>query len=172
MAMIGIYRIVDNVDNRIYIGKSKDIKTRIRKHKYRLNRGIHHNRYLQRAWDKHGAEEFKFEILEECTIEELEALERYYIYVYNSFEDGFNMSIGGEGCLGYKHTDEERENMKYRNTGGNNPGSRKVICENIVFDTIRECANYYNIKEKTMHKWLCGYRSIREDFKEKGLRYL
>lgn len=108
MAVIGIYRIIDTVENKSYIGKSKDIKTRIRKHQYRLKKGIHHNRYLQRAWDKHGQSEFVFEILEECEVEELESLETYYIYAYDSFENGFNMSIGREGCLGYRHATEEK----------------------------------------------------------------
>lgn len=170
--MIGIYKITNSIDNTNYIGKSKDIKTRIRKHKYRLTHGIHHNRHLQRAWDKYGAENFLFELLEECEVERLDMREIYFIYKYNSFHKGFNMSIGGDGCLGYKHTEQAKKKMRIRNTGKSNPYSRKVICEGIVFDTMRECANYYKIKEKTMHKWLCGYRTTRQDFKEKGLRYL
>lgn len=70
--MIGIYKITNSIDNTNYIGKSKDIKTRIRKHKYRLTYGIHHNTHLQRAWDKYGAENFLFELLEECEVEQLD----------------------------------------------------------------------------------------------------
>lgn len=44
--------------------------------------------------------------------------------------------------------------MRIRNTGKSTPYSRKIICEEIVFDTIREYANYYNIKEKAMDKWM------------------
>lgn len=106
--MTGIYKITNSIDNTKYIGKSKDIKTRIRKHKYRLTHGIHHNRHLQRAWDKYG----------------------------------------GDGCLGYKHTEQAKKKMRIRNAGKNNLYSRKIICEGIIFDTMRECANYYNIKEK------------------------
>lgn len=170
--MIGIYKITNTADNTSYIGKSKDIKTRFRKHKYRLNKGIHHNRFLQRAWDKYGSEYFTFEVLEECEVEELDRLETYYIYKYGAFGKGFNMSVGGDGCLGYRHTPEEKEQMKIRNKGNNNPHSRSVICDGRVFETMRACAQYYNVKEKTMHKWLSGYRTIRPEFKQMGLRYI
>ncbi len=69
--MIGIYKITNSIDNTNYIGKSKDIKTRIRKHKYRLTHGSHHNRHLQSAWDKYGAENFLFELLEKLYVREL-----------------------------------------------------------------------------------------------------
>ena len=170
--MIGIYKITNTADNTIYIGKSKDIKTRFRKHRNRLNKGIHHNRFLQRAWDKYGMAYFSLEVLEECEIDALDRLETYYIYKYSAFGKGFNMSVGGDGCLGYRHTVEEKEHMKIRNKGSNNPHSRKVFCDNKVFETMRACAEYYSVKEKTMQKWLCGYRNIRPEFKEKGLRYI
>lgn len=170
--MIGIYKITNTVDNTSYIGKSKDLKTRLRKHKYRLNHGIHHNKFLQRAWDKYGTEFFVFEILEECEIEELDIRETYYIYTYNSFHKGFNMSVGGEGCPGYKHSQEVKSDMQARNRGKKNPYSRKVACGGQIFDTMRDCANYYNINEKTMQKWLSGYRNTREEFKSMRLRYL
>lgn len=170
--MIGIYKITNTADNTSYIGKSKDIKTRFRKHKYRLNKGIHHNQFLQRAWDKYGEKYFTFEVLEECALDELDRLETYYIYKYSAFGKGFNMSVGGDGCLGYRHTEKEREQMKMRNRGRNNPYSRKIICDGKIFDTLRACAIYYNVKEKTMQKWLCGYRSMKSEFVQMGLRYL
>lgn len=38
--------------------------------------------------------------------------------------------------------------------GGTNPRSRKVICENIIFDCIKECAKHYDVNYHTMHSWL------------------
>lgn len=49
---------------------------------------------------------------------------------------------------------------------------RKVICENKTFDCIRNCAEYYNINTETMRNWLNGKNSMRQDFYDKGLRYL
>lgn len=170
--MIGIYKITNTIDNRSYIGQSKDIKLRFRKHKYRLNKGIHHNCFLQRAWDKYGETFFAFEVLEECLEEELNLRETYYISLYDAFNRGFNMSVGGEGALGYRHSEEARKSMQARNKGRNNPYSRKVICEGRIFNTLRECAEYYQIKEKTMQKWLSGYRKMHEDFQKMGLKYM
>lgn len=33
-------------------------------------------------------------------------LEKEYINKYNSYKIGLNSTLGGEGCLGYKHSDE------------------------------------------------------------------
>ncbi len=47
---------------------------------------------------------------------------------------------------------------------------KPVICEGKVFDNIKLCAIYYNIKPYTMRKWL-RKNLIPEEFKEKGLSY-
>ena len=60
-AKIGIYMITNTIDNKRYIGKSIDLKRRIRKHKYYLSNETHHNIHLQRAYNKYGLEYFKFE---------------------------------------------------------------------------------------------------------------
>jgi len=31
---------------------------------------------------------------------------------------------------------------------------KKVVCKNIVFDCLKECAKHYGIKYHTMHEWL------------------
>ena len=84
-AKIGIYMITNTIDNKRYIGKSIDLKRRLRKHKYYLANETHHNIHLQRAYNKYGLEYFKFDILEYCTEKELDYLEMFYIEKYDSF---------------------------------------------------------------------------------------
>lgn len=170
--MIGIYKITNTIDNRCYIGKSIDLKRRIRKHKAYLKSESHHNIHLQRAYNKYGLENFRFEIIEKCDEDNLDYLEMFYIQKYDAFEYGYNMNLGGENGRGYKHSQEFKNRQRLNNMGGNNPSSRKVVCENRVFNTIRECAYFYNVNEKTMQKWLSGYRKMRQDFVDKGLAYL
>jgi len=61
--MIGVYKITNMLDNKIYVGSSIAIEKRFISHKNDLTSNIHHNSKLQRAWNKHGAANFKFEIM-------------------------------------------------------------------------------------------------------------
>ena len=171
--MIGIYKITNVQTNMCYIGKSIDISRRFRKHKNYLNNDMHHNIYLQRAWHKYGAESFVFEVIEECDESSIDYLETLYIQKYDAYgANGYNMNLGGEKGRGYKHEDEFKEKQRVRNSGGKKPKARKVICDGIIYNTVRECADHYNINEKTMNKWLTGYRKTRRDFVQLGLKYI
>lgn len=46
--MIGIYKIENKVNGKVYVGQSIDINTRWKCHISYLNSGIHHNKHLQR----------------------------------------------------------------------------------------------------------------------------
>lgn len=61
--MRGIYQIVRK--NKVYIGSAEDFSKRWAEHRLMLQSGRHHNRHLQHAWTKFGAEEFHFSIIEE-----------------------------------------------------------------------------------------------------------
>ena len=62
----GIYQIRNLVNNKIYIGSTVDIKTRWRTHKNNLRRNLDRpNKYLQNSWNKHGENNFIFELIEE-----------------------------------------------------------------------------------------------------------
>lgn len=70
----GIYYIRNLFNDKLYIGSSKDIYKRFAKHKKDLKKGIHHNIYLQRSWDKYNEQSFTFEVLEKlvgknCSLE-------------------------------------------------------------------------------------------------------
>jgi len=58
-----IYRILNIVNGCFYIGSAFDYKSRWSNHIHLLNKNKHHNIYLQRAWNKYGAENFIFSII-------------------------------------------------------------------------------------------------------------
>lgn len=60
----GIYEIYCLRNRKRYIGSSRDIEKRFNNHILSLDNGIHHNKYLQKAWDIYGENEFVFSILE------------------------------------------------------------------------------------------------------------
>lgn len=74
--MIGIYRIINLITNQIYIGQSINIERRIAEHK---TRSVSGTGKLYTDMRVYGLDNFKFEIVEICTKEELNAKELQYI---------------------------------------------------------------------------------------------
>ena len=91
--MIGIYKITNKMNGKCYIGQSINVEQRLKDHK-----NCKANKPLYRAFKKYGIKNFKFEVLEECSKEELNEKEIYYIAFYNSTTDGngYNLEHGGE----------------------------------------------------------------------------
>lgn len=99
--MIGIYKIENLINNKIYIGQSTDIINRWYHHKKYAEKqysgdGKRYYQHLYNAMRKYGLKNFSFEVLEETTIEKLNEREEYWIEYYNSYENGYNNTRGGE----------------------------------------------------------------------------
>ncbi|EHQ90187.1 GIY-YIG nuclease family protein [Desulfosporosinus youngiae] len=69
--MIGVYQITNNINNKVYIGRSNDIERRWKDHIRQLNKGTHNNQGLQNDWNKYGEGNFAFEIIKLCDEKEL-----------------------------------------------------------------------------------------------------
>lgn len=91
--MIGIYKIT-NPSGKIYIGKTSDYKKRL-KYYYKLN--CKQQVKIYNSLKKHGPENHIFEIIEECSIEQLNEREIYWINEFKSVETGLNLTYGGDG---------------------------------------------------------------------------
>ena len=98
--MIGIYKITNKINNKVYIGQSKLIEKRWKEHLADYERK---DTKLYFAFRKYGIENFLFEIIEECSIEELNEREIFWIKQYNSYNEGYNMDLGGAGNPKYDY---------------------------------------------------------------------
>lgn len=56
----GIYFIICLIDNKRYVGRSVNIKRRLREHRTSLIAQNHKNKHLQNAWNKYGESNFVF----------------------------------------------------------------------------------------------------------------
>jgi group I intron endonuclease len=61
----GIYKIINVVNNKFYVGSAVDLRRRKTRHFSELRTGKHNNAHLQAAWDKYGEKAFTFVIVEE-----------------------------------------------------------------------------------------------------------
>lgn len=93
-----IYKITNDINNKIYIGKTlSNIQKRFQEHKKDSEKISLSNRPLYNAMRKYGIEHFSIEIVEEPDINILNDREIYWINYYNSYVNGYNATIGGDG---------------------------------------------------------------------------
>lgn len=103
--MIGIYRIVNKRNGKCYYGSSANIEKRFSLHLKTLRNGTHHNTHLQRAWIQYGEDAFVFEMVEECSTDQLLMVEQTYL---DSNAGGYNIgkkSSGGDNITAHPDRD-------------------------------------------------------------------
>lgn len=92
--MIGIYLITNKLNGKKYVGQSNDIERRFKEHCYP---GRYKNGYpIDVAIHVDGKENFDFSVLEECSIEELNQKETYWIEKLQTYKKGYNCNLGGD----------------------------------------------------------------------------
>jgi len=91
--MIGIYKITSPT-NKIYIGQSVDIERRFKEYK-RLN--CKQQPKIYNSLQKHNPENHIFEVIEECSLEQLNEKELYWKMYYNSISEGLNCELYDNG---------------------------------------------------------------------------
>ncbi|MCM2255463.1 MAG: GIY-YIG nuclease family protein [Vicinamibacteria bacterium] len=62
---MGVFRIHNTVDDRSFVGSSRDLPSVLNRERFQLGHGSHPNRALQDDWNRLGAEAFIFEIVDE-----------------------------------------------------------------------------------------------------------
>lgn len=146
----GIYKITNMINNKSYIGQSVDIVRRWNKHK---NFSQDRSEYpLYRAFKKYGVENFNFSILEECSPDKLNEKEIYYIKYYNSYNDGYNQTMGGQGSLNAKVKLSNEEIF--------------IIYDLLLNSKIpqREIAHIFNVGEDTISEINTGKTRVQEGY--------
>lgn len=93
----GIYRVINSINGKFYIGSSKNLAKRWWEHRKFLRLGTHVNSHLQNSWNLYGELAFKFEVLQEepsaISRLELQSLEQAYLDLYIGKEECFNLNL-------------------------------------------------------------------------------
>ena len=121
----GIYKLINLVNGKFYIGSAVKFRKRRDLHFLDLRNNRHHSRYLQNAFNKYGKDNFKFEIIEICEKEKLIEREQYYLDILNP---NYNVCKRTDSRLGVKSTPEHIAKIIAANTGQKRS---KETCEKI-----------------------------------------
>lgn len=131
--MAYIYKITNDLNQKIYIGKTyNSIEQRWKEHLRDYNKERCENRPLYNAMHKYGIEHFHIELVEETSFPE--ERERYWIEQYRSFKNGYNATLGGDG----------KPYIDYD----------LVVAAYNLLQNQKQVAEQLNINEKTVHKIL------------------
>lgn len=106
-----IYKATNKLNDKSYIGfTSRPIEFRKREHFYSSRYG---DGRFSRAIRKYGIDAFEWSILFESNDLEItkNIMEPKFISEYNTLSNGYNMTTGGDGVVGYEFTDEVRNKL-------------------------------------------------------------
>ena len=137
----GVYQISNTIDNRIYIGGSKDLRTRFRTHKNKLkhNRNVHK---LQDFYNTYGRNSLVYRVLEYCKPSIIKEREQYYLdnntcefnsYLSSTSGKGYTYIMNDEwkdklskALMGKKVSDATKERLRQMNVGKKHSDSTKA----------------------------------------------
>lgn len=152
--MAYIYKITNDINKKVYIGMTtRNVELRWKEHLR------HSSQLIDAAIQQLGKEHFKIEVIEECSEEEVDDKEIYWIKFYNSYEEGYNVTLGGrdEKMIMTNRVDEVLEwwnkgltvNKIVKETGLNVETVRGYLNKSgIDHEQIRQRANIYIGKSK------------------------
>lgn len=148
----GIYIIKNKLNDKVYIGQSKNIKRRWKEHRstaFNPN-STAYNTHLHKSFRKNGLENFSFEVLEEVKdFDELNSKENYYINKYNSIDNGYNNIYTSRNGLSADDLNRKREE-KY---GVN----KEELVANLYEHTFEHVAEIYGVSSNAIRKWCKDY---------------
>lgn len=167
---LGIYCLINIVNQKRYVGSSKNLQQRLLKHRSLLRKNKHENSKLQNSWNKYNEQMFEYYILEYCEEELLTQREQYYI---DTLVPELNITV-----LVERNILSKESRLKQANTRRERISNRdiKLACKEIhqynlqgdylrTYSSLKEACEVNNISASS----ICRY--IRGEYK-KGSNYL
>jgi len=189
MNSVGIYKIINKINDKYYVGSSINIKNRWYHHINKLRKNEHHNPHLQSAWNKYGESNFNFIVVEYIHYDLMESdtefrnrilnIEQNYLNIafhnksicYNSrYIPNSSPVLNGERnhFYGKHHTPKTIEFLRFCSTGVKQSVEtckKKSILfsgkNNPRYDST--IYNFYNIKTKEFRN--CTRFDLQQEFK-------
>lgn len=125
MKRVGIYKIVNLMDNKVYVGSSSRLRQRKHEHFKQLENNKHRNTYLQNSYNKHGKSNFEWEVIEYLEFNENKTIlknnllerEQYWIDELRKINELYNLCPIAGSKLGARESKEAIRKRSIANTG-------------------------------------------------------
>lgn len=120
------------VNGKVYIGQSRNIENRFKDHRTSLKRKPTDKRSKSPMYDDmrlYGLGVFEFEVLEECSLEQLDEREEHYISLYDAANNGYNRSVKSVAMR-----DENIKNQIWNDEARKKQGERMKVRNNKMWE--------------------------------------
>lgn len=164
--LTGIYKLENIVNNKVYIGQSKNLRARECQHISKLRHGKHSNSLIQLDANMHGVDSFRFTILEVCPVDKLNEREIFWISYFKSFDSefGYNKDLGGKGK--FRLVSRDTRELLSKKLEGENSNTAKITedtAKDIVARLMHGDSIHHISKDlKISHKIIEGIRSKKK----------
>lgn len=174
--IVGVYKIT-SPSGKIYIGQSVDIERRF--NSYKNIQSCKNQIRLYNSFIKYGVEGHIFEVLEKCSIEELNIKERFYQEEYSVIgERGLNCRLQGtedksgllsddtkdklkgkSHWLGRSHNQESKNKMSSSQKGRKPTNNRLVLdtLTGVYYESCVEASKFNNINRRKLNNMLLNF---------------
>ena len=169
-----IYKWENKINNKVYIGQTMNrygYKERWSQHRYQAENSIHNNKF-HNAIRKYGIDNFDKEVLECIEMDDkvelkkvLDEIEVKCIKKHNSFDNGYNSTLGGDFNLWNSGNDKHIEKVKMKAL---ETRSKKQLYDSVRIRTDLRLPN--NIKDLSLlyEEWDIRYSKYRYTYKIKN----
>jgi len=112
-SIYSIYKVTNTINGKVYIGFDSNWPRRKNVHKHNYNKL---NYRFYKAIRKYGWNNFEWSLLFQSKDKDytLKTMEPYFIIEYNSYKNGYNSTLGGEGIFGFSRKQSKEEKEKRR----------------------------------------------------------
>lgn len=163
MQNCGIYMIKNLKNGKVYIGKSKQIMTRWKRHYMMLQSNTHHSGKLQEDWILDGEDNFTFMILEMCPEKILDEREKTHIIIHDAKKSGYNSESHKQNSkLKYKRFDKSIDKLL-------GFGKSIVKQDEIVLVYLEDFLNYLRFNKDELFKTIA---TLNRDYYKKYNTYV
>jgi group I intron endonuclease len=139
----GVYIIQNTIDQKVYVGASKDTYNRLCHHKWKLRANKHTNSHLQNAYNKYGEHSFEFDILEDCEERFVYSQENYWCNLLDSHDRKHGYNIDPTAPNGKQAVSDDTKSKMSMSAP-----KRPVFAYTIYGDFYKEFSDLYKCAEE------------------------
>jgi len=162
-----IYKATNIINQKIYIGQTKSFEQRRKGHLKDAKSGSGCRFHV--AIRKYGEENFLFEVIEECLDDLANEKEQFWISYFDSYENGYNSTLGGEKVC-FSIAPDVRKKISESLMGEKNPNYGKPVNDEIrkkMSESHKMNPQIFDEKRKNRMKEIATGRYHSEQTKKK-----